>query len=159
MSDIEFGVIGNTLDYYFEEQFSFVQELQKHLLTWVNSIALNNVKIIKGSLINYSSDFFLTFNYTSVLEQVYNICSDRICHIHGGLFPYCYITPVIGHGNHKSIEHRQQWKKECDEQFDEAGSSVNLAFIKYYTRTLKDTKKALFLNKVFLISYLKSKKY
>ncbi len=34
--------------------------------------------------------------YTSVLERVYQISSDRICHIHGGLTPYCKEKPILG---------------------------------------------------------------
>ncbi len=54
----------------------------------------------------------MTFNYTSVLERVYQISSDRICHIHGRLTPYCKEKPVLGHGNADKINvYREKAKR------------------------------------------------
>ena len=43
-------------------------------------------------------DLFLTFNYTSVLEDIYGIPKDSICHLHGSSIEHFCIT---GHGNDK----------------------------------------------------------
>lgn len=143
MSDIEFGGIGDTLNAYFEDQFRFILELQDYLLRWTKQIRLNKATVMRKTLFNNTDDLFLTFNYTPVLERVYNINSSQICHIHGGIPPYCYEPPIIGHGNKDAIEKRRKWEKECEDEFDEGGASTNRAFAYFYQRTFKDTNKAL----------------
>lgn len=62
---------------------------------WINSIDINNT--IPNSnfkkLIDYTQDLFLTFNYTKVLEKIYNIPAENICHIHGE----CGDKIIFGH--------------------------------------------------------------
>ena len=149
MSEFEFGGIEDTLDAYFEEQFQFIQLLQNYLLKWVKQIRLHKAKVMRSSLLNNSTDLFLTFNYTPVLERIYHISSSQICHIHGGTPPYCLTPPIIGHGNRTAIEQRNQWKRECDEVFDEGGASTHQAFVNYYQRTFKDVNKIILMNPDF----------
>ena len=62
---------------------------------WINQISISKIKK-KYSF--YETDLFLTFNYTSVLEDVYGIHKKNICHIHGSSAEgVC----IIGHGNDK----------------------------------------------------------
>ncbi len=43
---------------------------------------------------------------------MYQISSDRICHIHGRLTPYCKEKPVLGHGNADKINvYREKAKR------------------------------------------------
>ena len=150
MEELESGPIGieDTLNAFFENQFGFVVDLQDYLLKWAQQIKLNDAVVKKGGIIN-STDLFLTFNYTATLEYVYGIDPSNICHIHGGVSPYCDNNPIIGHGNTDSI---QQWKKlklENDAVFDEGGASKCAAIANFYKRTLKDTKMILTLNHDF----------
>ena len=73
-----------------KEQYAFYQscilsEVIESFEKWVNSISVDSVKPkSKMSQIIKSGDFaFLTFNYTPVLEKVYHVEDDSICHIHG----------------------------------------------------------------------------
>ena len=59
----------------------------------------------------------MTFNYTNLLERVYQISSDRICHIHGGLTPYCREKPILGHGNPDKIDIYREKAKRADNEF------------------------------------------
>ena len=150
MEELESGPIGieDTLNDFFENQFGFVVDLQNYLLKWAEQIELNKAVIKKDDIIN-GTDLFLTFNYTATLEYVYGIDPSSICHIHGGVSPYCDIDPIIGHGNTNSI---QQWKKlksENDAAFDEGGASKCAAIANFYKRTLKDTKMVLTVNHDF----------
>lgn len=149
MADIEFGGVEDTLNEYFEKQFRFVQELQIYLLKWAKQIRLNKARIRSSALNNNVADLFLTFNYTPVLERVYGIASSQICHIHGGIPPYCETTPIIGHGNRERIEHYRELQKKCYEAFDEGGTSTNRAFANFYQRTYKDTDRFLADNMYF----------
>ena len=144
LKDIEFGGIEDTLNAHYEEQFRFVEKLQDYVFTWAKQIDLSTASIRKKALRNNAQDWFLTFNYTPVLETVYGINSSRICHIHGVILPYdLYNRPVIGHGNREAKEWHEKWQKECADLFDEAGSSMNRAFVKFYQRTYKDVDHAM----------------
>ncbi len=146
MNDIEFGGIEDTLNAFFDDQFRFIQILQTYLLRWTKQIRLNKAHIKCIALKDNRSDLFLTFNYTPVLERIYGISTSQICHIHGGVPPYCGIAPVIGHGNWGKIEHYKELQRQCDDVFDEGGSSTNRAFADFYQRTYKDTDRALLQN-------------
>ena len=43
-------------------------------------------------------DYYVSFNYTSLLESVYGIPSDHICYIHRNLFENDVTMPIFGHG-------------------------------------------------------------
>lgn len=45
-------------------------------------------------------DLFITFNFTMVLEEVYGISKERICHIHGSSEKK---SCILGHGNDEDI--------------------------------------------------------
>lgn len=147
MSDIEFGGIQDTLDDYFESQFGFIKLLQEYLYDWVEQIILDKAHVLKKDFVN--KDLFLTFNYTPVLEKIYEISNNQICHIHGSIAPYSIIPPVIGHGNKTAIVQRLNWYDECEKNYDEGGMSMNRAFIDFYNRTLKNTDYYLHQNAAF----------
>lgn len=52
---------------------------------WINSIAIDNCKLNYdfNKLIDKKSDLFLTFNYTTTLEEIYGVDEHNILHIHG----------------------------------------------------------------------------
>lgn len=61
---------------------------------WISSIDISKTK---RKYYFKDSDYFLTFNFTSVLEDVYSIRKENICHIHG---PFQDGHCVTGHGNY-----------------------------------------------------------
>lgn len=144
LKDIEFGVIEDTLNAHYEDQFGFIERLQEYLLAWAKQIDLGPAIIKRKVLRNNTKDWFFTFNYTPVLERIYGIKDSRICHIHGGILSVDqYNRPIIGHGNRESIEQHKKWQKESSDQFDEIGSSMNMAFANLYQRTYKDVDRAI----------------
>lgn len=65
---------------------SYASKIQTMFLSeWIDSIAINEVKSKDVLRINSNrgDNYFLTFNYTMVLEEVYKISSGKILHIHG----------------------------------------------------------------------------
>lgn len=150
LKDIEFGVIEDTLNAHYEDQFRFVKRLQEHLLNWAKQIDLCSAKVKRNSLRNNSEDWFFTFNYTPVLENVYGIQSPRICHIHGGILSYDWDNrPVIGHGNSASIKQHEKWQRESADKYDEIGSSINKAFVNIYQETYKNVDDAMLRHSAF----------
>ncbi|MGN0363530.1 MAG: bacteriophage abortive infection AbiH family protein [Bilifractor sp.] len=149
MQDIEFGDIEDTLNAYFDKQFNFISSLQEYVKKWAEQINVDNVRVLKMSILNDKKDYFLTFNYTPVLEKIYNIDEEQICHIHGGISPYCSVSPIIGHGNCNVMTNHCELMKKCFELFDEGGVSMHRAFINFYKRTFKNTQNFLHLNSFF----------
>lgn len=90
----------NPFHYYYNLEDT-VNNLRESLLfvvsgifcEWVEEI---DITTIEAKYIFLGDDLFLTFNYTSVLEDVYGIPKDNICHLHGSCAERCCIT---GHGN------------------------------------------------------------
>lgn len=149
LEDIENGSYLDTLNSFTDETFRFVKDLQPYLLEWTRQIDLSRVVPRKHSLLKNSSDFFLTFNYTPLIETVYGINSEQVCHIHGGIEPYCQYPPVIGRGNTSALVQHRQRERECRECYDEGGASINHALANFYEQTLKDTNKAMLLHSDF----------
>ena len=91
--DLESGLVGirDTMDVYWEEQYSFIEQLNDFVGRWIKQVRLFKTKPIKEEFKNNTEDYFFTFNYTGVLERIYNIPSKNIIHIHGGLSPYCNV--------------------------------------------------------------------
>lgn len=147
--DLESGDVGilDTLDAYWEQEYGFIEELQNYLYEWVSNI--NIVVDRKTQLIKEDcDDLYLTFNYTSVLEDVYRVDSGRILHIHGSLNELDD-RPIIGHGNSEKIKNMKRLAIEAANKFYEKEESIYRAISNYYTRTLKDVSPIIAFNRHF----------
>lgn len=149
--ELDGGLIGieDTMDDYWEEEYHFIKKLNHYVWKWAKQIRLNKAYPRKTCFIQNTEDYFLTFNYTSVLERVYQISSDRICHIHGGLTPYCKERPVLGHGNVDIIDIYREKAKRADDEFDEGPKSIYHAIAKFYERIFKDTNQQINVHRDF----------
>lgn len=134
------------MDLYWKEQYGFIGKLQSYVKDWIETIDMSNVKIKKRSLIN-SSDYFLNFNYTDLLEKVYGI--ENILHIHGGVSSISDIEPIMGHCNTSDMKNHKQWAKDADEEFKEAEASVQEAVYNYLKAIYKDTDELIKSNQCF----------
>ena len=113
--------------------------LNNYFSEWVNSIEINkNIKRKKDfyNLINSDNSIFLTFNYTKTLELLYEVNSDKICHIHGIQGG----NIIFGHG---------QEEREVDYR-TYVGSEYILESV--YESYKKDTSKIIIENKEFFDS-------
>lgn len=82
------------------ETLSSVREvlsrLNNNLFDWINTISYDEVNRKEDFVrVLSNNSYFLNFNYTSILECVYDITPDRICHIHGSVFDDTLL--VMGH--------------------------------------------------------------
>ena len=90
-----------------ETFYEVYKKLQSQLEEWISSIDIDNLNK-KTSLINDENcNLYLNFNYTRVLEDVYNI-EDKICHIHGEIGKS---SLIVGHNNKDKIN---ELEKELD---------------------------------------------
>lgn len=148
---LESGLEGikDTLDDFWSGQYSFIKQLQEYVFKWAKQIRLHKCVPICEELINNNEDIFLTFNYTNTLEKVYKIPSANILHIHGGLPPYCYTEPILGHGNYEAIKRCEKMVSEAEKKSDDEYISIYNAIANFYKDTLKDTRKLLIANNDF----------
>lgn len=140
--DLESGDVGieDTLYLYFTEEYKYINFLAKYLKQWIRTIRIRDCLPRTSAIYNHNQDFFITFNYTSTLENVYRISADNILHIHGSLRNYT-LDPVIGHGNFDRIKKIDATIKETEMVFDEKWKSICRVVKNYYTATLKDVSK------------------
>ena len=139
--DLESGLVGieDTLNQYWDDQYKFIQNLQEYLSKWVRQVRLSKATQRKREFIDNCHDAFLSFNYTNTLEKVYRVCSEHVVHVHGGLTPFCFDEPIIGHGCREKISEYRALAITAENQFDEASTSIYNAIADYFERTLKDT--------------------
>lgn len=86
-------------DYVDQEALSDLEFLEELTSQWIRSVDINNSisEVAKENGKIYSEiidneSFYINFNYTMVLEEVYNIEEENIFHIHGDIE-----EPIIGH--------------------------------------------------------------
>lgn len=98
-----------------EQTGNLVLNLQNAFSEWVNSIEIDPNKIFERLNLESNSSY-LSFNYTTTLEKVYNISRESILYIHGCAERYDDL--IFGHG------------LEVDEEpeFDEDGESLRTPF-------------------------------
>ncbi len=79
------------LDYDFKD---FIDEGMEEMIKEANDKIANNQVSKIPNLPLTTSDFYITFNYTNTLEEVYKISSKNILHIHGTLKDMIYGNDV-----------------------------------------------------------------
>lgn len=139
---LESGDVGiyDTLYQYLTDEYKYINQLTKYLKQWVRTIKIRDVQP-KTTLINKDNDaLYITFNYTALLETVYEVRSERIIHIHGSL-RQLDDDPLLGHGNDKRIHNIQLKRKEAEQLFAEKEISIYRVIGDYYNNTYKDIKK------------------
>ncbi|HDR3908604.1 MULTISPECIES: bacteriophage abortive infection AbiH family protein [Bacillus cereus group] len=109
------------------------------LVDWVQTIDINKTspkpKEKFKKLIDSENDYFLTFNYTYVLEDIYGADGDNVCHIHGAQYD-CASDIFFGHG-------------DVREDFETCHIGATESLQKIHKVLEKDTHKALRRAKYF----------
>lgn len=146
---LEGGDIGveDTLDEYWQEQYGFIERLNGFVMSWIKQIDIDTSR--KTDIIDEDTeDKFMSFNYTLLLEKVYEIEDYNILHIHGSVEKND-TSPIIGHGNKEKITEMKQIAEEAREEFDEKKCSIYGAVANYYENTLKDVQDFIKCNSSF----------
>ena len=129
--------IEEPLRIYFRNEYQYINKLAKYLKQWVRTIKLKDVKPRTSFIDKANNDYYVTFNYTSVLENVYKIPSADILHIHGSLHDYTD-DPILGHGNLKRIQDIQAKKANAETYYNEKEMSICTVIKEYYETTFKN---------------------
>ena len=139
--------VKDTLDYYWKNEYGFSANLQKYVLEWLETVDTSAAYCKKDALVNSNSDFFITFNYTDTLEQIYGITN--VLHIHGGVPSCSTVPPIMGHGNRYLIDSYTRRAKQANRECIEWSESINEAIVKYCKSLYKDTDKIIERNEDF----------
>lgn len=138
--------IKDTMDAYWKEQYGYVKNFQQYVQEWIESIDTSQVKPLRKALIG-SDDYFINFNYTDLLENVYQI--ENVLHIHGGVSSVAYDAPIMGHGNKADIEDYTRQARKANAEFCEGEASIKRAVSNYLKSIYKDTEAIIRSNDLF----------
>ena len=104
--------IEETMDEYLKDEYGFIDDFEKYVLEWIQSIQTDGIKPRKKSMIGANEHIYLSFNYTDLLEKVYKI--SEVLHIHGGVKGICSIAPILGHRNIREILKRKEMAQAAE---------------------------------------------
>lgn len=146
--DLDGGLIGigDTMNSYWADKYGYVKKFEQYVKEWIESVDTSDITPKRRALIE-STDYFLNFNYTDLLENVYKI--ENVLHIHGGVASVTDRDPIMGHCNYKDIEDHRRWAEESDEKFDEGEASIHRAVVNYLKSIYKDTELIIGLHQAF----------
>ena len=140
--------IEEPLRIYFREEYQYINRLAKYLKQWVRTIKIRDV-VPRTTVFQNENCYFITFNYTSVLENVYHINTANILHIHGSLHEYDD-DPVLGHGNIQRMKDIKAKLERAETYYNEKEMSICTVIEEYYEQTFKDVNKLMY--KLFSLS-------
>lgn len=124
----------NHLERYYFHGLKLLDDLVKK---WSENVEISQVQPKeKYSNIFNGDSLFLTFNYTMVLEEIYDIPEENIFHIHGSV----YDEPIMGHGGSRLDFYNGNQEKNdfLTEEFKEV---VSNQIIEFYNSSNKDISK------------------
>lgn len=106
---------------------------------WVEQI---NIEQISPQMELSKNSWYLTFNYTTILERIYRIPLNHICHIHGCVDKKGEL--ITGHDNIKGIN---IYGAKSDEE-----ENAKIRIVEIINNLAKDKKKQIEANKIFFHS-------
>lgn len=95
------------------EALSMVDSLREQFQEWIETIEFSS---LEAKIQFPKNSIFISFNYTSTLQEVYDIPDERVLHIHGKAEAYDEL--VFGHGE----------QREEEPELDENGDSNRTMF-------------------------------
>lgn len=140
--------IEEPLRIYFREEYQYINKLARYLKQWVRTIKIRDIAPCTTAIQNKNC-YFITFNYTSVLENIYHIEPINILHIHGSLHEYDD-DPVLGHGNIQRMKDIKAKLERAETYYNEKEMSICTVIEEYYEQTFKDVNKHMY--KLFSLS-------
>lgn len=128
------------LNYSFEQHLEPLFHLDDLVKSWIQSIKVSDT-IKKANLERKTANtsYFINFNYTNTLQELYNISPNRIHHIHGDIN-----DPIMGHGEFNG-KVNMTYKMNSSE-IDEYVGKLMLMLENFYKASRKNT--SLFIDEV-----------
>lgn len=120
--------------YEVDRALSFVTEkLKNHFTSWILGLKIPSI-----SQVNIDpNSIFLNFNYTSTLEKIYKVDSEKILYIHNKAVNEDSVL-IIGHS--RQFDDEQAFPRYNDEYSDPRIAQGNDLIDEYFKETYKNTK-------------------
>ncbi|MGX7210268.1 bacteriophage abortive infection AbiH family protein [Enterococcus innesii] len=130
-----------------EDYYSALNNLDDYVKKWAKSVEILGIeRIEKYQNIFDPESIFVTFNYTKVLEEIYEIEDDRILHIHGDTDN----EPIMGHGRDQIQYTSKSDNRSYDIFEEEFRKNMFYGFSDFYNSSQKD----ISLFKIYLRSFI-----
>lgn len=118
-----------------EDYYSSLNNLDNYVENWVKSVEILGIeKIEEYQNIFDPESIFVTFNYTKVLEEIYEIEDDKILHIHGDADN----EPIMGHGKDQIRYTSKSDNKSYDIFEEEFRKNMFYGFSDFYNSSQKN---------------------
>lgn len=141
MPDIE-----SALEMHWEAYYKFMEKLNDYVLKWISDSVDLSIVNPKVKRLKKANDYFVSFNCTMVLEDIYKISEWNVLHVHGSVAER---NAIMGHGNLDVIRKYKDRAENALTRLDKNAATVNEAIASFYEATLKDTKQVIDLNDYF----------
>jgi hypothetical protein len=139
------------------------ERLKHYFVHWVRDtldkdenydIIARMLKEIDNGIVLNDDEYFLEFNYTHTLQQLYEISDDKIYYVHGECFGDDNDELIIGHGNDYRINEIKKLIEEYKEDYDFTQRSSNKinehkCLLRYIERLRKDVNSYMEMCEIF----------
>ncbi|WP_163469217.1 AbiH family protein [Fusobacterium sp. IOR10] len=93
------------------EIFEMLEDLHISFRNWIGLVDVNKANKFKDLEERTNEEtLFLTFNYTNLLEEIYNVKLNNILHIHGKVGEKI----IYGHEGFELLSEKDEYLKECE---------------------------------------------
>lgn len=137
------------------DELEFSTKISEYLLEWVKSIDIKTKPAVSRKIIN-NDNIFINFNYTDILEKVYDIVNNNILYIHGralsnerliighhNVFAYAGKQPIL-----LTYQEMDEWiEYQMNMSWEESEKENQIG--RYFVDTYKDTDQIIARNKGF----------
>lgn len=115
-------------------EYKIAEKLKQYFVHWVRdtldkgenyTIIENFMNEIDSRIVFNDDDYFLEFNYTHTLQQLYKISDDKIYYVHGECSGGDDDQLIIGHGNDDRINEIKELIEKLEEKYDFTQRSSN----------------------------------
>ena len=126
-----------------EEGLGFASQISEYLKDWISDLDIDDIEPQLPMDIISPDAFYITFNYTRTLEDVYDIPDEQICHIHGSVDDFGEL--IVGHGDKSSFKRPPLYSYEEDDDIRLIEGEELIT--EYFKNTYKNVEKIIKQNK------------
>lgn len=126
-----------------KEGLGFASQIPEYLKNWISDLDIDDIEPQLSAKIISPNNFYITFNYTRTLEDVYDIPDEQICHIHGSVDDFGEL--IVGHGDKSSFKRPPLYSYEEDDDIRLIEGEELIT--EYFKNTYKNVEKIIKQNK------------
>lgn len=135
-NDFDYGLLDEShlINFTIENRISSLHKLDGMVKDWIETISFKNVTPKKKyQNIFTETSFFINFNYTNTLQEVYGIADEKVFHVHGDV-----TDPIMGHGMDGEANYYQKFET-IDFATNEFNTAIYEQIEQFYNNSRKET--------------------